>query len=52
MNWHIVKGITGGSFAVSCLNVLVMNMTPPLWALFVVSGVLFLVSNYKIWRKK
>ncbi len=52
LNWHIVKGITGGSFAVSILNVFVMKMPPILWALFVVSGSLFLVSSYKIWRKK
>ncbi len=51
MNWQVVRGLTGGSFVVSVLNVFVVNMTPLLWAWFAVSGSLFFVSSYKI-RKR
>ncbi len=52
MNWHGLRGFSGGGLAVSALNLVVVEMNTILWAWLAVNVVLFLVSNYKIWKGK
>jgi len=52
MNWHHIRGFSIGCVAVSALNLVIAEMDTILWAWLAIHAVLFLVSSYKIWKRK